>query len=94
MEDLLIDKDVSVAGFTRFQVQDNLVGILHGPLLYPRLDLLVCRELKHLPNGVRAANEGATNRLVAVDQGEGVDGRQFVVRDTDQDETPILPSRG
>lgn len=83
----LVDEDVSVASLASLHVNDGLVGVLHEPLLDPRLDLVVGGELEHVLNLGGGANGTATELDATADQGEGVDrGKVATVGGTDLDE--------
>lgn len=73
---LLVDKNISVAGLASLHVNDGLVGLLHGALLDPRLDLVIDAELEHILNLGGRADGAATELDATTDQSEGVDGRE------------------
>jgi hypothetical protein len=53
------------------EVDNSLVGIGHGPLVDPGVDVLVSGELQHLPDLVGGADEGAADLDLLEDEGEG-----------------------
>ena len=70
---VLVLEDVSVTGLAILEIDDGLVGVLHGPGDDPGLDLLVGRQLEHLADLIGRAGQGATDLDGAAEQGEGVD---------------------
>jgi hypothetical protein len=84
---LLVHQHISVSSLALLHIHNGLVGILHGSLLNPRLDVLVNSELQHLLDVLRSADKAAAELESALDQGEGVDGRKLArVGGTDLDE--------
>ena len=71
---LLIHQNVAIPCLAIFEVDKNLVGLSQRPLLHPRLDLLVGRELKHLFNLMWRADGAAANLDSTSDECESVHG--------------------
>ena len=70
---VLVLEDVAVAGLAVLEVDDGLVGVLHGAGDDPGLDLLVGGQLEHLADLAGRAGQGAADGDGAAEQGEGVD---------------------
>lgn len=86
---VLVLEDETVPGLAVLEVDNGLVGLLHGDLADPGLDLLVNRELEHLADIVGRADEG-TGELDAVeDEGHLLDAGEIIVRGADLDEDTI-----
>lgn len=87
---LLVDQNVPVSGITLLHVDNGLVGILHVPLLDPRLDLLLGSELKHLVDLPRSTNGATSNLDARSNEGERIDsGKSACVGGTNLDESSL-----
>jgi hypothetical protein len=82
----LVLEDESVPGHTLLEVDDSLVGLLHGPLVDPGVDVLVSSKLQHLPDLSRGTDEAATDLDLLEDESESHELRNRVFRSTDLDE--------
>lgn len=71
---LLVHENITIPRFAVFEVDKYLIGLLQRPLLYPRLDLLVGRKLKHLFDLMWRADGAAANLDPTGDECESVYG--------------------
>lgn len=91
---VLVLEDVAVPGLASLELENGLVGVLHGHLLDPGLDLLLDRELEHLTDVIRGADEGAGELDAVEDEGELLDLGQTVVGGSDLDEGAVEVEEG
>jgi len=82
----LVLKHKPVPGNTLLEVDDGVVGIGHGPLVDPRVNLLVGSELQHLSDLSGRADEGATDLDLLQDEGKRHKLRNGVFRGADLNE--------
>ena len=83
----LVLKNESVAGQALLEVDDGLVGLLHGAYFDPWLDPLGGRQFQHLLDLLGGTDEGTTDLDAVGDESEGVDwGKVATVGSTNLDE--------
>jgi hypothetical protein len=75
-----------VPGHTLLEVDDSLVGLLHGPLVDPGVNVLVSSKLQHLPDLSRGTDKAAADLDLLEDESESHELRNRVFRSTDLDE--------
>jgi hypothetical protein len=85
-ESALVLKHEPVPGNTLLEVDNSVVGISHGPLVDPGVDLLVGSELQHLPDLGGRTDEGATDLDLLQDEGKRHKLRNGVFRSADLNE--------
>lgn len=71
---LLVGQHVAETRQTGLEVDNGLVGVLHGAQLDPRLDVLVDAKLEHVGNLLGATDGGTGEAAAAGDEGEDADG--------------------
>lgn len=71
---LLINQNIPIPRLPRFHIDNNLISVLQRPLLDPRLDLLIRRELQHFLDFVGRADGAAADLDAVGDERESVDG--------------------
>jgi len=85
-ESALVLEHEPVPRHALLEVDNGLVGIGHGPLVDPGVDVLVGSELQHLPDLGRRTDEGATDLDLLQDEREGHELGNGILRGADLDE--------
>jgi hypothetical protein len=79
-------KNEPVPRHTLLEVHNGLVGILHRPLVDPRVDVLIRSKLQHLPDLRRGTDETAADLDLLQDESESHELGDGVLRRADLDE--------
>lgn len=91
----VVAKDVAIASLASFHVNNGSVGILHGTLLDPWLDVFLGGQFEHFVDFFGAANGAAANLDTIADKSEGVDVRELAtVRSSDLDKSALSLQKG
>ena len=92
---LVVAKDVAVASLASFHVNNGSVGILHGTLLDPWLDVFLGGQFEHFVDFFGAANGAAANLDTIADKSEGIDVRKLAtIGGTDLNESALGLEQG
>ena len=92
---LVVAKNVAVASLASFHVNNGSVGILHGTLLDPWLDVFLGGQFEHFVDFFGAANGAAANLDTIADKTEVVDVRELAtVRSSDLDKSALSLQKG
>jgi hypothetical protein len=86
--------NVPVASLRVVHVDDSRVGVLHVPLLDPRVNLLLRGELEHVVDLSGGSNARSTEGDVLHDELEGADGGKGLLRGTDENDLAAGPEEG
>lgn len=86
---LLVAENVTESGLASIHIDDGSVGILHGTLLDPSADVLLCGQLEHLADLARRADEGAAELDALEDQSRGGDREGTILGDTELNESTV-----
>ena len=92
---LVVAKNVAVASLAGFHVNNGSVGILHGTLLDPWLDVFLGGQFEHFVDFFGAANGAAANLDTIADKSEGIDVRKLAtIGGTDLNESALGLEQG
>ena len=91
----VVAKDVAIASLASFHVNNGSVGILHGTLLDPWLDVFLGGQFEHFVDFFGAANGAAANLDTIADKSEGIDVRKLAtIGGTDLNESALGLEQG